>query len=279
MVRAKSVLIVAAILALALQATPGRAEIVTSDQVLRVQFTVDNNFTPEPPDVLRLNFGLIDVLAALTERNARLLDCTDELGFASTDSFGGHVGLLNLDPSNSWKTEDSLWDFDNPGIADFTPILDGSIRGRVDFFPTTGEADIPLAQVNLNFVKATSPSGGIVVTPVPTVTRAEVVPMLLEPNPGQAGLDNTFSVSGGTVGNRVYFLAGLGCGPVTVPNCGGAVVDIAQPLILGSAIVGADGFASIDRLVPGGASGRTVVFQAFERESCKASNSVSYTFP
>ena len=136
---------------------------------MSIEFKVDNNFTPVPPDVLRLNFGLITVVSPFTTRIAELYDGNTLLGTAMTSSFGGHTGLLNLDPSNSWRTADSVWNFDSPGIADFTTILDGSIIGRIDFKIATGTVDIPLEQVNLNFVKATGAAQGIVVGPAPKI--------------------------------------------------------------------------------------------------------------
>ena len=157
-------------------ASPAVAEMLNAGEILRVGFTVDNNFAPEPPDVMRLNFGMINVLESFTTRNADLYDVNSLLGSASTGSFGNHVGALNLDPSNSWKTAGSLWNFDNPGIADFGPILDGSIDGRIDFFIETGTVDIPLGQVNLNFIRANGASSGIVVTPPPTVTSIAIIP-------------------------------------------------------------------------------------------------------
>ncbi len=153
-----------------------RADVLNAGEILRIDFTVDNNFSPMPPDVLRLNFGLIEVFQPFTTRNADLFDGNTLLGHAETSSFGNHVGLLNLDPSNSWRTKDSLWDFDNPGIADFGPILDGSIDGRIDFFIATGSVDIPLNQVNLNFIKANGPNFGTVVSPPPTITGIAIIP-------------------------------------------------------------------------------------------------------
>lgn len=168
--------IVCSIAIAAMSVSSASAALLSAGEILRVDFTVDNNFQPQPPDVLRLNFGLINVLEAFTTRNADLYDGETLLGSASTGSFGGHVGPLNLDPSNSWRTETSLWTFDNPGIADFGPILDGTIDGRIDFFIETGQVDIPLNQVNLNFLKATGGASGFVVTPPPTITNIEIIP-------------------------------------------------------------------------------------------------------
>ena len=84
------------------------AEVLNAGEVMRIEFKVDNKFTPVPPDVLRLNFGLISVVSPFTTRIAELYDGDTLLGTAMTSSFGGHVGLLNLDPSNSWKTAEPL---------------------------------------------------------------------------------------------------------------------------------------------------------------------------
>ena len=149
----------------------------TLDSIPGFRVTTGNNFSPQPPDVIRLNFGLTEVLVAYTARVAELYDGNTLLGTHRSTLFGSHVGLLNLDPSNSWRTPTSLWNFDNPGVADFTTILDGTIDGRIDYTVETGEHSIPLNQINLNFIKATGASGGWVVTPAPTITSIEIIPV------------------------------------------------------------------------------------------------------
>lgn len=123
----------AGIAALALVSSPVAADSLTPAQVLRITFTVDNNFSPGPPDVLSLNFGTIDVISAFTTRHAAVYDGATHLGTHSNSLFGGHVGLLNLDPSNTFATASSLYTFLTPEIIDFTSIHDGSIVGRMDF--------------------------------------------------------------------------------------------------------------------------------------------------
>ena len=177
-------LLAAAILApLAALSPTASGELMTSDEFLRIEFKVTPDWTPVDPDVLLLNFGLITVIEPFTKRIADLYDGNTLLGTASTTSFGNHVGLLNLDPSNSWKAPGSPWNFDSPGTADFTTIVDGSIDGRIEFRIATGSVDIPLNQVNLTVLRATGPNSGTVVTPVPTINSIEI-----SPAPGGAAL-------------------------------------------------------------------------------------------
>ena len=165
---------IAAAIVTAALAQGSLADVLVSGDILRVRFTINNNFNLTP-DVLKLNFGLITVQQAYGMRIAELYDGNTLLGTAQSSSFGGHVGLLNLDPSNSWKTAGSVWNFDSPGVADFGPILNGTIDGRIDFTIASGAVDIPLNQVNLSMIQATSANGGFVVTPVPTITSVEIV--------------------------------------------------------------------------------------------------------
>ncbi|MCP3918538.1 MAG: hypothetical protein GY711_23575 [bacterium] len=160
---------------LAFLSTPlASADVLTPSEVLRVEFTIDNAFNLQP-NTLSLNFGIVQVLAAYTERSAALYDGSTLLGIDSKTSFGSHVGPLSLNPSNSWVTATSPYTFKNPTIVDFTTILDGTIQGRVDFTIATGAIDIPLNQVNLRLLRATGPSSGNVVTPPPTVTSVAIV--------------------------------------------------------------------------------------------------------
>ena len=151
------------------------ADILTSDDILRVVFKVDNNWSPVAPDVMTFNFGLVDVLAAYTTRHAALYDGNTLLGTASSSSFGGHVGLLSLNPAASFAAPGSPWSFDNFTNVDFTTIVDGSIDGRIDFTLETGSMDIDLANINLSFIKASSCCGGTVVTPVPTINSIDII--------------------------------------------------------------------------------------------------------
>ncbi len=183
--RTGTILLFAAVILAPLAALSPTAsgDVLTSDQYLEIVFKIDPDWNPVEPDVLRMNFGLITVIEPFTKRIADLFDGNTLLGTASSTSFGNHVGLLNLDPSNSWKAPGSPWNFDSPGTADFTTIIDGSIDGRIEFRIATGSVDIPLNQVNLTALRATGANSGTPVTPLPTINSIEIVPA-----PGGAAL-------------------------------------------------------------------------------------------
>ena len=105
---------------------------------------------------------------------------------------------------------------------------------------------------------------------------------LENPSPGLAGQMNTFSVSGATPGENVYFVWGLAPGSTNVPGCPGTTLDIANLTMnnmFGFDQADANGNASVTAFVPGPASGMTVLFQAVEVANCIVSNRVDYTFP
>jgi hypothetical protein len=131
------------------------------------------------PDVLSLHFGLTEVLAALTGRVASVYDGETLLGThdSSGDPFGNHVGLLNLDPSNVWTTPGNVYVFLDPAEVDFSSIQDGTIEGRIEYTVLTGEHDVPLQQINLRLGQGVGQASQIVVTPAPTITSIEVVPV------------------------------------------------------------------------------------------------------
>jgi len=103
--------------------------------------------------------------------------------------------------------------------------------------------------------------------------------LLTGPTPGNAGEPNTWSVSGATPGATTFFVRSGSNGATDIPGCGGVQVDLANPVVLGSAVADGSGVASITISVPGGASGLTGLFQAAELSSCTPSQLVTYTFP
>jgi hypothetical protein len=103
--------------------------------------------------------------------------------------------------------------------------------------------------------------------------------VLTDPDPGIAGITNTFTVRNATPGEWVKYLYGFTGGSTGQSDCLGVTVDIEDPLGMGSAIADSDGNASIAVFVPNGASGQTVLFQACEISNCRTSNLVEYTFP
>ena len=156
-------------------ATSLRGAILTPNDVLRVRFTVAP--AAPTPDVLTLSLGIVQVLAAHTSRTGALFDGNTLLGSGSTSSFGGHVGALSLSPARSWRSPTSVWDFDFPAVADFTPIQNATIDGRVDFTIQTGAMDINLNNVRLSMGQATAPNIFINSNPQPVIASVEIVPI------------------------------------------------------------------------------------------------------
>jgi hypothetical protein len=103
--------------------------------------------------------------------------------------------------------------------------------------------------------------------------------VLGEPEPGEAGQQNTIAAEAGTPGATVRFALGRGPGSRDVPGCPGLKFSLGDPLLLGSAVVGDNGVAQLTFDVPGGAAGQTVGFQAVEAGSCKLSDRVRFKFP
>ncbi len=95
----------------------------------------------------------------------------------------------------------------------------------------------------------------------------------------EAGRTNEFAVVGCTPGQRVHFVYGFEFGSTGVPGCPGASIAIRRPTIMGSAIANGAGLATISRLIPGGASGRTVLFGAVEQGTCSVGNIIECRFP
>lgn len=103
--------------------------------------------------------------------------------------------------------------------------------------------------------------------------------VLLPPSPGIANAVNDFVLHGGSPGAWIRFVYGFQEGITGVPGCPGLEVLIASPKVAGTAQADASGVATLSRLVPAGASGRTVLLQAVEGGNCTVSNRVSCTFP
>jgi hypothetical protein len=159
---------------LVLSTSTASAAILSAGQVLQVTFTV----TPAVPvpDVLTLNLGIVNVLAAHTSRTGALFDGNTLLGTGSTSSFGGNTGLLSLSPARSWRSATSLWNFDNPAVANFLPIQTGTNNGRIDFTIQTGAMDIDLSNVSLGMGQAIQPNIFINSVPQPVITSVQIIP-------------------------------------------------------------------------------------------------------
>jgi len=233
---------------------------LTADKVLRIHFKMNGPFN-RPPDVLRLNFGLTQVSQAYGTRRAILYDCDTTLGSYASTLFGNYSGALNLDPGASFKSPTSLWTFDNAATADFTKIANGTITGIIDYTIDRGSTTIPLNQVNLNLVAATSSSGGYVVSPAPTVTEVLLVPKMSLPTPGGVNQNNAWTVTGATASSVVYFVLGTVCSPFLLD---GKFWDIGNPLAILPVPTDPTGSGSLTLFVPPSAAGGKVLIQGVE---------------
>jgi PKD repeat protein len=102
--------------------------------------------------------------------------------------------------------------------------------------------------------------------------------VLATPNPGRAGVSNSYVVSGATRGRVVGVFAGLqlGASIVNQGSCGGIPIGIASPnRLVGKATANASGVATIVATPPASSAGKLFHFQAIEPFSCRVSNIVS----
>jgi len=100
----------------------------------------------------------------------------------------------------------------------------------------------------------------VVLTPVNPVFE------LVEPVPGVAGALNTIVARGGNLqpGSVVSFYWGVQGGGTLMPNCNmlDAVLQIENAKFAGSAVVDDNGVATLEGMVPSGAKGLNILFQA-----------------
>ncbi len=158
-----------ALLLCALAAPAAQADILNAGDTLCIEFTVSSSLS-QVPDVLVLNFGLVQVNQFYTSRSAALYDGNTLLGTDTKNSFGFYTGTLSLNPSNGFVDPNSTWIFKNPAVIDFTTIANGSIQGRIEFTIQTGQMDIPLGQVNVRLGRGIGTSSFLNVTPDPVIT-------------------------------------------------------------------------------------------------------------
>ncbi|MEO6595750.1 MAG: hypothetical protein ABIP94_13445, partial [Planctomycetota bacterium] len=185
-----------ALLGAALSSLPAQTTTLSSNEVLRIHFTIPSPPSP-PPDVLQFGLGLVTVNSPYATRTARLWNCDTLLGTAVSPSFGTYTGALSLGVCNSWHEAGSVWNFDNPGIVpSFASLQNGTIQGIIDLQLGTGSITLNLANVTMMLVRATSASGGSVSSPGPVVNEVVVVPKLTGPTPGTAGSVNTWAATG-----------------------------------------------------------------------------------
>lgn len=93
------------------------------------------------------------------------------------------------------------------------------------------------------------------------------LPTSSPPLPGVAGASNRIHVQGLTPGATAWFVLGTQPGRLTV---GCVELDIADAQLAGSAVVDADGRATLDVLLPRTTAGLEVLGQVFEAGACRA---------
>ena len=103
--------------------------------------------------------------------------------------------------------------------------------------------------------------------------------LLSEPDPGLPGQLNSWTATGAGAGNRVAYVRGSAAGTFPAPGCPGVDLGIDSPKRMGQVVADGAGTAVLSVAVPGGLSGETTLFQAFDRGDCTVSNVVSFTFP
>jgi probable HAF family extracellular repeat protein len=100
-------------------------------------------------------------------------------------------------------------------------------------------------------------------------------------DPGVAGQVNSITASGLTPGTTVYIYASTRGGGTIIPGCtiqdNVMQIDTANKLV-GVAIADINGEATVSGMVPAGASGRPLLFQAVIPDSCEISNLVDQMF-
>jgi len=101
---------------------------------------------------------------------------------------------------------------------------------------------------------------------------------LSEPTPGQAGVDNTLTTTGGTANGNTFYVFATSAGSSPMPNCPGNV-PVANPQVLGTATADGSGNSSLTVNIPAGAGGKAGFFVAVDAGSCDVSNLVTFSFP
>ncbi len=96
--------------------------------------------------------------------------------------------------------------------------------------------------------------------------------------PGQAGVLNTWKVTGATPGETNHFIYGTQPGSRPVPGCPGQTVGIGGLRILATPVADANGEATFSLFVPASLAGSTFLFQAVELTSCSVSQLLTVTF-
>ena len=112
------------------------------------------------------------------------------------------------------------------------------------------------------------------------VLRPNLTPdmTLSPPVPGEAGVVNTWDLSGAVPGAQVVLAGSQSSGHFDVPGCAGLQLDVDDPIVVASAIADGSGNATFSRLIPNRAGGLTISFQAGDLVACTLSTLEVDTF-
>lgn len=104
---------------------------------------------------------------------------------------------------------------------------------------------------------------------------------LLAPVPGVSNAVNELLLIGGTAGGRHRVFAGFDAGSssVSVAGCGQMTLGIDNARPRETRVANADGETTFEMFFPRGFSGRTLFFQAIDRNGCTTSNLGAVTLP
>ncbi|NCG17592.1 MAG: hypothetical protein GWP91_01065 [Rhodobacterales bacterium] len=149
-------------------------------------------------------------------------------------------------------------------LSDGRPVVDG-----VDLYVAVVATDTSGNESGLG--------GGSTAGPVQMV--AGLIPDLLPPSPGMAGVFNTFTANNLQPGVDTKLVMGTSAGQIAVPGCPVLTVGLASPRVISSTVADGSGTANFGINVPAGAAGSTVRFVAVQLPGCVASDVELYSFP
>ncbi|MFT4622367.1 MAG: hypothetical protein ACI8PZ_001023 [Myxococcota bacterium] len=101
--------------------------------------------------------------------------------------------------------------------------------------------------------------------------------LLSPPDPGVAGVSNSWTGRGAEPGDRVYMLVG-DPGEGEIPGCPGVATAITRPRVLGPVTADPTGNVRFEAMVPPGIAGERRRMQLADRAACRVSNAVDATF-
>jgi len=133
---------------------PGR---LTPSDILTVEFST--SALPEV-DTFLFCLGYVTVVSPYTQISGDLYEGPAFLGTHTLTDFGGHTGLLSLNPALDWKSTESLWTVFSPTVIDFTPVRNGLSAGRIRVSLATGEMLLDTDDIWIDLLKATGPNIG-----------------------------------------------------------------------------------------------------------------------